>query len=511
LSKLTRQVLFGDELHAKIASGFKKVYDVAKESYGPNAGNALIEYPYGDPEISRDGVNNIRKLKFVDAIENATAAIVTQASKRNDVNTGDGTTGAAILAFHYYTEGRKKVAAGHNQMIVSKEILASAAQAVIEIDKLKVPLKKDMLVKVATTSAGDEAIGQLVAETVEAVGADGGVTIEDFGGKVISNEIVDGFYFRKGIIHQYLLANPGAMESKHINVPILMLDRQLTTQADAADIMEKVVGKFKELVIIGNVSGDALSFLVQLRIDNKILLSIVEPEYEARNFFIDDLALLTGATVVTEGFNTIDFDPDMLGFAAKVVVTTISTTILGSDGAKEDVEKRIKELQAQLKEESSEFGIQMIRKRLSWLKGKVAIIRVGGSSEVEQREVKLRVIDAVAASQAAMKEGVLPGGGTTLARLNVGFKEAFEAPFKQLASNSGANAEKLLYQLQDAPQNYGFNLRDITDAPIDLIKAGVVDPALVVKEIVTNAASVAAKLLTTSSGIMLADRTEKND
>jgi chaperonin GroEL len=395
MSKLVRNVVFGDKLHARIASGFRKVYDVAKESYGPNAGNALIEYPYGDPEISRDGVNNVRKLKFEDAIENATAALATQASKRNDVNVGDGTTGSVILAYHLYMEGRRLVAAGNNQMVVSRQITAEAAKAVKQIDKLKQPLGKNITLKdVATTSAGDEAIGMLVAETVEAVGADGGVTIEDFGGTIIANEIVDGFYFRKGIIHQYLFANPGALESKHSNVPILVLDKQLSSQTDAAEIMDKVVGKFKELVIIGNVSGDALSFLVQLRIDNKILLSIVEPEYEARNFFLDDLALLTGAAVITEGLDPTEFSLDMLGFAAKVVVTSLSTTILGSDGETKAVNVVVKELQSQLADSQSETDIKMIRKRLSWLTGKVAIIRVGGSSEVEQREVKLRVIDA---------------------------------------------------------------------------------------------------------------------
>jgi chaperonin GroEL len=301
------------------------------------------------------------------------------------------------------------------------------------------------------------------------------------------------------------------MESKHLNVPLLILDRALSTQADAAEIMDKLVGKCKELVIIGNVDGDALSFLVQLRVDDKIKLSIVEPDYEARNFFIEDLALLTGATVITEGFNTYDFTPDMLGYAAKAVITTTSTTLLGSDGEQEAVNARVKELQTQLKEASSEVDIQMIRKRLSWLTGKVAIIRVGGASEIEQREVKLRVVDAVAASQAALKEGILPGGGTTLARLDVPFQEAFEAPFLQLAENSGENGEKLLFMLQKSLSGYGFNLRDVTDKPIDLYKAGVVDAALVVKEIVSNAASVASKLLTTSSGITLANRDEKHD
>jgi chaperonin GroEL len=513
MSKLTRDVLFGDDLHAKIASGLEKVYNVAKESYGPNAGNALIEYPYGDPEISRDGVNNVRKLKFEDAVENATAAIVTQASKRNDVSVGDGTTGAAIMVKHFYANGRKLIAAGSNQMVVAKQIIEAADKAVAEIDKLKIPLGKDMLNKVAMTSAGDEAIGELVADTISTIGADGGVTIEDFAGRGIYNEIVEGFYFRKGLISAYLAKDPANLESKHFNVPIIVLDKNLSDQGEASDIIEAVQTKFKEVVIVGSVTADALAYVVQKRLtkDDPMVISVVDPPYESRNFFLEDLALLTGATVITEGLNTSEFNLDMVGMAAKVVITTQSTTLLGSDGEQENVDNRVADLQKQLEEATHPTDIEIIRQRLSWLTGKVAIIRVGGASEIEQKEVKLRVIDAVAAAQAALKDGILPGGGVTLARLDVGFKEAFEAPFKQLATNGGYNAEKLLAMVQDAPANYGFNLRDVGDKPIDLIKAGVVDPALVVKEVITNAASVAAKLLTTSSGIILVDRSEKMD
>lgn len=511
MSKLVREVIFGDDLHAKIHSGFLKVYNVAKESYGPNAGNALIEYPYGDPEISRDGVNNVRKLKFEDAIENATAAIATQASKRSDVSVGDGTTASVILAYHLYTAGRKLVAAGNNQMVVSKQIVEAANKAVEVIDSIKVPLDPKMLNKVATTSAGDEAIGELVADTISSIGADGGVTIEDFAGRGIYNEIVEGFYFRKGLISAYLAKDPANLESKHLNTPILILDKQLDNQVDAAGIMDRIIEKFKELVIIGTVTGDALAFLVQLRLENKMLVSIVEPPFESRSFFLEDLALLTDAILITEGLNTNDFTLEMLGMASKVVITTQSTTILGSDGATDEVNKRVKELKKQLTEASNPVDIEIIRKRLSWLTGKVAIIRVGGGSEVEQREVKLRVVDAVAAAQAALKDGIVPGSATPLVRMDIGFKEAFEAPFLQLATNSGINAERLLALVQDSPVGYGFDLKNITDKPIDLIKAGVVDPALVVKEVITNAASVASKLLTTSSGITLAQREEKHD
>lgn len=511
MSKLTKDVIFGDDLHAKIAVGLEKAYNVAKASYGPNAGNALIEYPYGDPLISRDGVTNLRKLILEDGVENAAVQTVVQASKHNDQTVGDGTTASVILAYHLYTQGRKLIASGENQMNVSRQIIEAGNKAVEQIDKLKVKLNPKMLNKVATTSAGDEAIGELVAETINAVGADGGVTLEDFAGRGIYNEIVEGFYFRKGLVSAYLAKDPGNLESKHYKAPILILDKQLSEQNEAAELMERILSQFKELVIVGSVIGDALAFIIQLRLSNKLTVSIVDPPYEARSLFLEDLALMTDATVLTEGFDVNEFNTDMLGFAAKAVISTTGTTLLGPDGAQEAVDKRVKELRKQLEEATSPVDIEMIRARLSRLTGKVAIIRVGGATETEQKEVKLRVQDAVGAAQAALKDGILPGGGTTLARLDVGFKEAFEAPFKQLATNSGSNAEKLLFQLQEAPEGYGFNLKDIKSKPEDLIKAGVVDPALVVKEVILNASSVASKLLTTSSGITLQDRNEKHD
>lgn len=518
MSKLTKDVVFDDDLHAKIARGLLKAYNVAKASFGPNAGNALIEYPYGDPLISRDGVTNLRKLILDDAIENAAVQVVIQASKHNDQSVGDGTTGSVILGYHLYTQGRKLVAAGQNPMVVSRQIIEAGNKAIVQIDELKKPLNPKMLNKVATTSAGDEAIGELVAETVNAVGADGGVTLEDFAGRGVYNEIVEGFYFRKGLVSAYLAKDPANLESKHYKAPILILDKQLSEQNEAAELMERIMAKnLKELVIVGSVAGDALAFIVQLRLNNNkqpgsgLVVSIVDAPYDARSLFLEDLALMTDATVLTEGFDVNEFNTDMLGFAEKTVITTSGTTILGADGQETKIKQRVVELQKQLKEASSPVDIEMIRGRLSRLTGKVAIIRVGGATETEQKEVKLRVQDAVGAAQAALKEGILPGGGTTLARLDVGFKEAFEAPFLQLASNSGVNPERLLFQLQDAPENFGFDLRNVTDKPIDLIKAGVVDPALVVKEVVTNAASVAAKLITTSSGITLANRDEKHD
>lgn len=512
MSKLVKVVVFDEELHQKIATGLKTAYDVAKASYGPNAGNSLIEYPYGDPLISRDGVTNLRQLKLEDGVENGAVQTIVQASKHNDQSVGDGTTASVILAYHLYTEGRKLIAAGENKMVVSRRIKAAGVAAVEQIDKFKVELDPKMLVHVATTSAGDSAVGQLIAETVKAVGADGGITLEDFAGRGIFNEIVEGFYFRKGIISPYLLKDSANMESKHYKAPLLILDKQLTEQTEAAHIMERIIeAKQKELVIVGAVAGDALAFIVQLHLDKKLTVSIVDPPYDARSLFLEDLALMTDATVYTEGLAVDDFSVEMLGFAAKAVITPISTTLMGPDGTADKINERVTDLKKQLEDATSPIDIEMIRGRLSRLTGKVAIIRVGGATETEQKEVKLRVQDAVGAAQAAVKDGILPGGGTMLARLDVGFTEAFQAPFMQLASNSGVNAERLLFQLQAAPEWHGFDLRNITNEPVDLKKAGVIDPALVIKEVVTNAASVAADLLTTSSGITLKNRDEKHD
>lgn len=520
MSKLVKDVVFGDDLHSKIAKGLKIAYDVAKASYGPNAGNALIEFPYGDPLISRDGVTNLRKLILEDGVENAAVQTVVQASKHNDQSVGDGTTCSVILAYHLYTQGRKRVAAGENAMVVSRQIIEAANKAVEQIDSQKRSLDKMkqknasiLLEDVATTSAGDEAIGKLIAETVDTVGADGGITLEDFAGRGVYNEIVEGFYFRKGLVSAYLAKDQGNLESRHYKAPILILDKQLSELNEAAEIVERIINAGQnELIIVGSVSGDALAFIIQQHLNNKLRVSIVDAPYDARSLFLDDLALMTDGTVITEGFPVDDFKPgEHLGFAAKAVITTIGTTLLGPDGQEQKIKERVEELKKQLDEATSPVDIEMIRGRLSRLTGKVAIIRVGGATETEQKEVKLRVQDAVGAAQAALKDGILPGGGTTLARLDVGFKEAFEAPFLQLATNSGVNAERLLFQLQDAPDGYGFNLRDITSKPVDLIRAGVIDPALVMKEVVTNAASVAAKLLTTSSGITLKNREEKHD
>lgn len=511
MSKLVKEVTFGDELHSKIASGLKKVYDVAKWSYGPNAGNALIEYPYGDPHISRDGVNNIRKLRFEDAIENATSAIVTQASSQNDIQVGDGTTLSAVLTYHNYMAGRKLIAGGENQMVVSRRILEAAAIVVSELDKLKQPIKADLLAKVAETSAGEEGLGDMIADTVQKVGADGGIVVEDFAGRGVYNEIMEGFYFRQGLVSAYLAKDSGAMESKHTKVPILILDKQLSDANEAAELMERILQKFKELVIVGSVVGEALALIIQLRMENKLIVSIVDAPYEARALFLEDLALMTDATLLTEGFDVNNFDISMVGMAQKAVITTTGTTLLGSDGAKEKIQARIKELQKQLTDATSPVDIEHIRARLSRLTGKVAIIRVGGANQVDQQEVKLRVWDAIGATQAALKDGILPGGGSILARIETDFKEAYEEPFKQLAVNNGSNPEKLLFKVQAAKMGYGYNFRELTEDPIDLIKAGVVDSALVIKQAVTNAAAVAAKLLTTSSAITLADRSEKHD
>lgn len=513
MSKLTKGVLFDTDVQSGITRGLKKAYKLAKASYGPSAGNALLEMPYGNPLLSRDGVTNLRSLYLEDPIENMAVRYVVEASEQNNRKVGDGTTATAILTYFLYMEARKLVVAGYNQMVVAKELEEIGREAIRQLDKLKKPVKS--LEAVATTSSGDKAIGQMIGDILEDIGADGGITIEDFMGLGIQSEVVDGFYFSRGYTSVYLCKDMANLESRFTNIPILIIDKRLISMHDIGPILDKIVGEgHKELVIIGSVEGEALGVLVENRLQNKILTTVVDiPAMPggSRALFLEDIAIVTSATVLSEAFNVEDFEMEMLGAAAKVVINGSSTAIIGSDGAEEDVEKRVLELREQQKEATHPTDIEAIAARLAALTGKIAIIRVGGAIEAEQKEIKLRVEDAVGATQAALKDGVLPGGGVALAKLNLEkYKEAFEEPFRQLVDNSGENPEKYLAKLT-ANKWFGFNLKDPTEKPIDLLKAGVLDSALVIKEVVQNAVSTASKLITTSSAVYLKNREEKHD
>lgn len=510
-----REVVFGEELLSRITSGVEKIYQVAEAAYGPKAGNVIIEMPYGDPLVSRDGVTNVEKVFLSDPVENQAAAIIKQASKKSNKKVGDGTTAVVILAYHLYKEARKLIGAGHNQMEVAKQLRETARDAIEQIDLLKKPVDNKLLRYVANISAGDEAIGEMIADVIQEVGVDGGVTLEDFPGVGIYNEIVDGFYFRKGFTNINLTTDPTNLESKHDKVNILITEKKLTTSTDIAPILEKVVqAGTKELVIVGDVGEEALNVLFLNRLKGIITTTVVDaPVFDSmRSLFLEDLAIITDGRVLLPGSNASDFELEWLGMAGKVIVNEYSTTILEGDGNERQVRDRITELRNQFQEAESEVTIEALKNRLSRLTGKIAIVRVGGATEAEQGEVKLRVQDAICATQAAIKDGIVPGGGVALVRIKpTAFTEAFQAPFKTLMSNAGYNSEKALAEALNASEWKGFNLRveDFDYKPVDLLKAGVVDPASVIKEVIQNAASVVSQLITLKSSIYYEDRDSK--
>lgn len=517
MPSLKRDITTDEELTSKLDRGVEKVYTVAKAAYGPGAGNVLLEVNYGSPQISRDGVNNVRKVYLADPIENMAARTIVLASEASNRKVGDGTSAAVILSYHLYKEARKLIGSGHKRMDVSRMIERSAGEVVEQIDKMKRDVENEDLRHVATISAGDESLGSMIADSIEEVGSEGGIIVETFDGLGVYSEVIEGFYYRKGFTHEQLINNPAARESRVEDADILIADKPLRTLADIAPILEKVIksaGVGSELVIIGDVEDEALAVIAETmsRGAIKVTLGNVPAVGQMRTLFLKDIATVTGGTMIT-GSN---FELNMLGSAKRVIMNGYSTSIIGAEGANEDKEALISDLRKQLKEAEAQVDIDVIRERLSRLTGKIVNIHVGGSTPVERDEVKLRVDDAVCAVQAAVRGGIVPGGGIALARVNGGeLANAFKQPFVQLVENAGHNSERALSKaIEDNDDIWkGFDLRakDFDYAPVDLLKAGVIDPALVIKEVVQNASSVVSKLITTSAAITFADREMKND
>jgi len=520
MPSLARKITSGDELNEKLHRGVSEVYEVAKAAYGPGAGNALLEINYGFPQISRDGVNNVRKVYLPDPVENMAARTLVLASEASNRKVGDGTTASVILAYHLYTEASKLLSTGMNRMQVSRLVESTAEKVVSQLDKMKRDVTDEMLTDVATISAGDAGIGGMIADAIKTVGIDGGITVEAFDGLGTYSDMVKGFYYRRGFTHELLINNPSARESRVSDADIFITEKTLKTVADIAPMLDSVIkrsGRGAELVIIGDVEDEALALLAENMARGNVSPTLigVPAQGQLKSLFLSDVATLTGGTVFPTGANGSSFTITMLGGADKVVVNAYSTSIIGGQGAPEDLAKLTDELKEQLASAESQIDIDVIRDRLSRLMGKIVNIHVGGATPIERDEVKLRVDDAVCAVQAALKGGIVPGGGVALAHVQAGvLSGAYKQPLVQLVANSGYNTEKALYKITESNNVWeGYNLRDSDfDYDLeDLTKVGVIDPALVVKEVVVNASSVVAKLITTSVALTFLDREMKND
>lgn len=518
MSKQDKKVVVGSDLQTKIRKGLRQAYKVAKSAYGPMAGNVLIENAYGDPSLSRDGVKNIKRLYVSDPIENMAIQIVKQASSKTNKSAGDGTTAVVVLAYHLYNKCLELVAAGYNRMTVSKMLKEEAQNIIEQIHSVSKEVDDKLLDKVCAISAGDENIGLLVSQIIKEVGADGGISVEAYSGNGIYSDIVSGFYFKKGFTSLALVSDPSNLVSKHNDCMILMSEKPLNTVADIAPITDRIVAqKINEVVVIGDCSPEVMEFFLLNRLKGIINVTPVSvPVHEGLlSLFLDDLSLFVGGKVIKPGFDPLDFDAQtMLGAAKQIIIDESSTTIIDGDGSNEDIISRVEELKSQLRLATSEVEINALRDRIGRLEGKVAIIKVGAITELEQGEIELRVEDAVCAGQSAYKKGIVPGGGVTLARIKTihpEFKEVFKQPFKQLCYNAALNGEQLLGLIENSVDWRGFDLRNMTSKPIDLLKAGIIDPTLVLEEIVNNSTSVISGLITTTSAITFEDRTVKQD
>lgn len=490
-----------EPLQQKIAKASETLYQMAKAGYGPGAGNAILGFRHGPPMLSRDGVTNIKQVRSEDAFEDDIIQAIREVSEKNNQKVGDGTTAVVILAYHLYTAARILEAQHINPMEIAARLKAAEQIVLKQIDEIKQPIG-ERLEQIATVSAGDPDLGAMIADIMKEVGVDGGVIIEQYEGLGVHNELINGFYINRGYKDTDLINNPSLNQSSHVDVPILISNKTFNTNVDIGPVLDSInKAGFKEVIMVGEVQNEALQTLKLAKGKGVLLVVPIDPPYAVggRTLFLDDIALMTGAKV----YDGTEFDAgEYLGEAKEVLVNGYSTTIVGGDGKPTEVAERVKSLKEQLEEETHPQSIQFIKDRLARLTNKMAIIKVGGAIEFERDEVKLRVQDAVCAVQSALKDGILPGGGVFLARVTgTEFDDAFKQPFKQLVANSGKNPEALLPLVEAAGVWEGFNLRNMTDKPVDLLEQGIIDPSLVIKEIVTNAVSVVSGLITANAAI----------
>lgn len=520
---MAKKVFYDDDARKRVLGGAEILYNAVKTTMGPKGRNVVISKSFGSPTVTHDGVTVAKGVDIADVDDETLgykvgAELIKQAAnKMNDV-AGDGTTTVTVLTYHILNEANKLIAAGHNPMQLRKGLEAAAQDVITELSGMAedVSDKKGRVAEVATISAGDAEIGTLIADIIEKVGKDGVVTVEEGQGLALESEVVEGFTFDRGFVSPYMVTDTARMEAVYNKPAILITDKKISSVQEFLPILEKLAqaGK-KDLVLIAeDVEGEAMGTLILNRLKGVFnTVAIKAPAFgDRRKDILNDIAVLTGATVISEdqGLTFENVDLDVLGTARKVIVTKDETTIIEGAGNPLDVETRINQITAQANVASSEYDREHLEKRRAALSGKVAVIKVGGATETEIEEKKYRVDDAVAAVKAAMAEGIVPGGGVTLINLAQGIavdgndsiaagaqllKNALEQPFRIIVTNAGLNADEWLPQVKAAKPGQGVNVNDPTKL-VDLKSAGVVDPARVTKEALQNSVSIAGTSMT---------------
>lgn len=533
---MAKKVFYDDDARRRVLAGAEILYNAVKTTMGPKGRNVVISKAYGAPTVTHDGVT-VAKGVELDEQDDETlgykvgAELIKQAaSKMNDV-AGDGTTTVTVLTYHILNEANRLIAAGHNPMQLRKGLEAAAQEVITKLGSLAEDIKgkKSRVAEVATISAGDAEIGNLIAAVIDKVGKDGVITVEEGQGLSLESEVVEGFTFDRGFVSPYMVTDTARMEAIAEKPAIVVTDKKVSSIQEFLPLLEKLAqaGK-KDLVLIAeDVEGEALGTLVLNKLKGVFnTIAVKAPSFgDRRQDVLEDIAILTGATVISEG-QGMDFenvDVDVAGTARKVIVTKDDTTIIEGAGSAKAVKARIAQISNQADLATSEYEKENFDNRRAALEGKVAVIKVGGATETEIEEKKFRVDDAVAATKAALDEGIVPGGGVTLVNLSEKIKvdgvdsetagrqilkTALQKPFYELMRNSGLNPDEWMPLIKAAKAGQGVNVNNPTKL-VDMKNAGVIDPARVTKEAVQNAVSIAGTSMT--MGALVVDIPEKEE
>ena len=519
---MAKQIKYGDEARKALEKGVNALADTVKITLGPKGRNVVLDKKFGAPLITNDGVTIAKEVELPDPFENMGAQLVKEVStKTNDV-AGDGTTTAVVLAQAIIREGLKNLAAGANPIILKKGIDRAVAVAVDKVKEISKPVDgKKAISQVASISAGDETVGELIASAMEIVGKDGVITVEE--GKSMTTELttVEGMQFDRGYASAYMVTNTDKMEAVLDNPYILITDKKISNLQEILPIVEPLAQQGARLLIIAeDVEGDALAALIVNKLKGVFnCVAVKAPGFgDRRKAMLEDIAVLTGGTVVSSdlGYEFKDVTMDMLGRANQVKVDKDNTTIINGAGSSDAIKARVASIKAQIEVTTSDYDREKLQERLAKLAGGVAVINVGAATEVEMKEKKLRIDDALAATRAAVEEGYVPGGGSALLSTVPALKKlvaslegdektgatiilkAVEEPVRQIAKNAGLDGSVIVDKiLSKNKPNFGFDA--LNNAYVDMVEAGIIDPTKVTRSVLQNAASVASTLLTTES------------
>ena len=520
---MPKEIKFAEETRRALERGVNKLADTVKVTLGPKGRNVVLDKKFGAPLITNDGVSIAREIELEDPYENMGAQLVKEvATKTNDV-AGDGTTTATLLAQAIIREGLKNVTAGANPILIRNGIRMAVDKAVDEIKKISKPVNgKEDIARVAAISAADEEVGKLISDAMEKVGNEGVITVEESKSMGTELDVVEGMQFDRGYVSAYMVTDTEKMEAVLDNPLILIADKKISNIQELLPILEQIVQQGKKLLIIAeDVEGDAMTTLVVNKLRGTFTcVAVKAPGFgDRRKEMLQDIAILTGGTVISEelGIDIKEVTLDMLGQCESVKVTKENTTIVNGKGNSEAIKERVSQIKAQIEETTSEFDKEKLTERLAKLAGGVAVIKVGAATETELKEKKLRIEDALAATKAAVEEGIVPGGGAAYANIinevnsvtsdipdtQVGINiivRALEEPMRQIATNAGLEGSVIIEHVKGCEAGMGYDA--LKDEYVNMIKAGIVDPTKVTRSALQNAASVASTFLTTEAAVV---------